>query len=347
MVVEKSSMQKLMTFDDVLISPCFSTVPSRKDVDLSCDLGGGLKIKLPIISSNMDTVTGHKMAQAMADAGGFALLHRFFTIEENVAEFKKCPSPNTGVSIGVGDKEFERAIALESAGARVFCLDVAHAAQMVVVDQSRRLREKFGSNVHIMVGTFANSRSINDWLHHGGEADSIHIGVGPGSACSTRIKTGVGIPQLSAIMDCVKSGLPVISNGGCRHPGDIAKAIAAGAKAVILGGMLAATEEAPGEVETTPQGKFKKYRGSASLESYAVQNKLADYRTPEGESMMLPFKGSAEKVLQDVEGGLRSAFTYVGAQNLSEFQRRAELVQITASAMLENGPHGTSQALKK
>jgi IMP dehydrogenase len=340
-------MQKLMTFDDVLISPCFSTVGSRKEVDLSCRLGQNLGFKLPIISSNMDTVTGARMAHSMSKFSGFALLHRFFTIEENVAEFRRCPQESTGVSIGVGEKEFERAAALYEAGARVFCLDVAHAAQMVVVDQSRNIRQKFGSNVHIMVGTFANSRSINDWLHHGGEADSIHIGVGPGSACSTRIKTGVGIPQLSAIQDCVRSGLPVISNGGCRNPGDIAKAIAAGAKAVILGGMLAATEEAPGDVETTPKGQFKKYRGSASLESYAVQNKLADYRTAEGESMLLPYKGSVERVLQDVEGGLRSAFTYVGARNMDEFQRRAELVQITPSAMLENGPHGTSQALKK
>ncbi len=340
-------MQKLMTFDDVLISPCFSTVGSRKEVDLSSSMGNLFKVNLPIISSNMDTVTGHRMAGAMNKAGGFALLHRFFTIEENVAEFKRCPQASTGVSIGVGEKELDRAVALFEAGARVFCIDVAHAAQMVVVEQSRNIRQKFGSNVHIMVGTFANSRSLNDWLHHGGEADSIHIGVGPGSACSTRIKTGVGVPQLSAIQDCVKSGLPIISNGGCRHPGDIAKAIAAGAKAVILGGMLAATDEAPGDVETTPKGQFKKYRGSASLESYAVQNKLADYRTAEGESMLLPYKGSAERVLQDIEGGLRSAFTYVGARNIDEFQRRAELVQITASSMLENGPHGTQQAYKK
>lgn len=333
-----------MTFDDVLISPCFSTVGSRSLVDLTSNLGSGLSLKLPVLSSNMDTVTGFQMANTLHKNGGAGILHRFFSIEQNVAEFKKCSF--AAVSVGVGDKEFERARALFDAGATVFVVDVAHAAQMVVVEQSRRLREAFGSNAHLLVGTFANSRSINDWLHHGGEADSFHVGVGPGSACSTRIKTGVGIPQLSALVDCARSRRPIVSNGGCRHPGDIAKALAAGASAVILGGMLAATDEAPGDIVENAQGKFKKYRGSASLESYAVQNKLADYRTAEGESMLLPYKGSAEKVLQDIEGGLRSSFTYVGAQNLAEFQRRAELVEISANAMVENGPHGKANALK-
>ena len=336
-------MAQLITFDDVLISPCFSTVGSRSKVDLTSLLGKDFSLKLPVMSSNMDTVTDHRMAHLMRKNGGAGILHRFYSIEENVAEFKKCEF--AVVSVGVGDQEFERARALFDAGAKHFCVDVAHAAQMVVVEQTRRLREAFGSNAHLLVGTFANSRSINDWLHHGGEADSIHVGVGPGSACSTRIKTGVGVPQLSALLDCARSRKPIVSNGGCRTPGDIAKALAAGASAVILGGMLAATDEAPGEVVETAHGKFKKYRGSASLESYAVQNKLADYRTAEGESMLLPYKGSAERVLLDIEGGLRSSFTYVGAQNLDEFQRRAELVEISANSMVENGPHGKKSSL--
>lgn len=330
--------ERLLTFDDVLIAPCFSTVASRKDVDLSSKMGG-LKLDFPIFSSNMDTVTGADMALAMSRAGGLGLLHRFFSIDENLAEFKKSGS-KAGISIGLGPQEYERALALVEAGANVLCLDVAHGAQMSVVEQSRRLRERFSSNVHIMVGAFANGRSINDWLHHGGEADSIHVGVGPGSACSTRIKTGVGIPQLSAIQDCARTGIPVVSNGGCKNPGDVAKALAAGAAAVILGGMLAATDEAPGEVVKNNEGVFKKYRGSASLESYVVQNKLAEHRTAEGESMLIPYKGPVATVLQDVEGGLRSSFTYVGARTLAEFQRRAELVPITGNAFRESGAHG-------
>jgi IMP dehydrogenase len=332
-------MERALSFDDVLIAQAFSFVTSRKDVDLSSDLGQGVKLKLPVISSNMDTVTESVMAEAMTQAGGLGLLHRFWSIDENVAEFKKITGP-VGVSVGLGDSEFERAIALEAAGAELIVIDVAHGAQMSVVEQSKRLREKLGSKVHLMVGTFATSRAIHDWLHHGGQADSVHVGVGPGSACSTRVKTGVGVPQLSAILDCVRCRLPVVSNGGCKTPGDIAKALAAGASAVILGGMLAGTDEAPGQVETVDGKRFKKYRGSASAESYAVQNKLADWRTAEGESMLLPYKGSVRGVLQDIEGGLRSSFTYVGASNLVEFQRRAELIQISTSSVRESGAHG-------
>jgi len=335
-------METLMTFDDVLIAPCFSTVGSRKSVDLTTNFGH-FKLSLPVISSNMDTVTDAKMAAVMHQMGGMGLLHRFMTIEENVAEFQKVQG-NVGISVGLGDQEFERAIALVEAGATIICIDVAHGAQMNVVEQSRRIREKYKDNVHLMVGTFANSRSINDWLHHGGEADSIHVGVGPGSACSTRIKTGVGIPQLSALTDCARSGRPLVSNGGCKNAGDIAKALAAGASAVILGGMLSATDEAPGEIVENEKGRFKKYRGSASAESYVVQNKVADYRTAEGESMLIPYKGSVENILRDIEGGLRSSFTYVGAQTLQEFQRRAELIRISTNAQRESGAHGKLQA---
>lgn len=332
-------MQTNITFDDVLIAPCFSTVSSRREVDLTANFGS-FSLKLPVFSSNMDTVTAAPMANVMAKSGACGLLHRFMTIDENVAELKKVLPNFVGVSVGLGDNEFERACALIDAGATFVVLDVAHAAQMSVVQQSRRLREKYGANVHLSVGTFANSRSVNDWLHHGGEADSLHVGVGPGSACSTRIKTGVGIPQLSAILDCVRSGRPIISNGGCKTPGDIAKAIAAGATGIIMGGMFAATDEAPGELVEKGGKKYKKYRGSASAESYEVQNKTAEWRTPEGESMMLPYKGPVSSVLQDIEGGLRSAFSYVGARTIEEFQRRAELVMVSSAAFMENGPHG-------
>jgi IMP dehydrogenase len=332
-------MQNQLTFDDVLIAPCFSTVASRREVDLSSHMGS-FSLKLPVFSSNMDTVTGATMANVMAKAGACGLLHRFMSIEENVQELKRVLPNFVGVSVGLGDQEFERACALVDAGASFLVLDVAHAAQISVVQQSRRLREKYSSNIHISVGTFANSRSINDWLHHGGEADSLHVGIGPGSACSTRIKTGVGIPQLSALIDCAKSGRPIISNGGCKTPGDIAKAIAAGAHGVILGGMLAGTDEAPGELIEKDSKVFKKYRGSASLESYEVQNKKAEWRTAEGESMLIPYKGSVNGILQDIEGGLRSSFSYVGARNIEEFKRRAELVTISSAAFAENGAHG-------
>lgn len=347
-----------LSFDDVLIVPQFSTIKSRKDVDLS-QYFCGVELNLPIISSNMDTVTSVKMADAMRDAGAIGALHRFMSIEDNVKTFLETSSRQTIVSVGLGKQEIERAEALiYGAGANTILIDVAHGASMEVVNQVKQLREFLGDNFHLIVGNFATAQSIRDFNHHLGKAgdrvQAYKVGIGGGSACLTRVVTGCGVPTLASVIDCASVGVPIIADGGMRTSGDIAKALAAGASTVMLGGMLAGTDESPGilvdrhktpvkyeNFNTDPSvPKFKKYRGSASTESYEVQGKVAQHRSYEGDSFLVPYKGPVSNVLQQIEGGLRSALSYVGASNLEEFKEYAELIQVTSAGVKENGSHG-------
>lgn len=352
-------MSELITFDDVLIKPRLSTIKSRSEVNLSTQLGP-LKLSLPILSANMDTITGTEMAIAMWIRGGLGVLHRFQGIVENITQLTEArrQGAEPAVSIGLGKEELERAENLYRNGARVIVIDVAHAAQIQVVEQFVAVKEKC-PEAYLVVGNFATGESIMEFIGECGYAfvkdfnkdAAVKVGIGPGSACTTRIKTGVGIPQLSAIVDCAKTGVTIIADGGMKTPGDIAKALAAGARAVMLGGMLAGTEETPGEIETivTKHGNFgepveskqvKKYRGSASKESYELQGKRSSWRTAEGESFTVLCKGRVGAVLSDIEGGLRSAFTYVGARNLQEFQQKAILMRVSTNSVKESGAHG-------
>lgn len=361
---------KAITFDDVLIVPKFSMIESRKDVDLSTGLklknGQSLKIKLPVISSNMDTVTDVRMANTILRAGAQACLHRFYSVQDNVhallggkIDIESGGPATPFVSIGLGSVELERAIALKNAGAKIFVIDVAHGAQINVVNQAKELYEIIPDDGAIIVGNFATKESVKTFLEHTGDIISgIKVGIGGGSACTTRLKTGAGYPHLSSIVEISNllygTGISVIADGGMKNPGDIAKALGAGANLVMLGGMLAGTDESPGklvDLDTEQEiigypheflfGRLgKKYRGSASKESYQVQGKDASWRTPEGESFLVPYKGSVREVLQDIEGGLRSSFSYVGATDLWDFHRKVEFIEVSSSTVVENQPHG-------
>lgn len=332
---------KYITFDDVLIEPNFSLISSRKDVDITTNIGS-LKLESPILAANMDTIFSIELAISLANAGGCAVVHRFCSIEENVAICQQLQATRMPViaSIGINESEYERAAALIESGVNYLCIDVAHGAQMTVVEHYNKLIKNFGDKVEIIVGNFATGQSIQRFreLCHR-EPMAFKIGIGGGSACLTRVQTGCGVPQLSAILDCAKinPNSNLISDGAQRHPGDIAKALAAGAKAVMLGFMFAGTDEAPGEVI---ENKFKKYRGSASLESYRIQGKESAWRTFEGDSFLVPLKGPVANIVQNINGGLRSAFTYVGARNLAEFQEHATLIKVSGSSYNENTSHG-------
>lgn len=337
-----SNASESFTFDDVLIEPKFSRISSRKDVSLTSNDLKRLSLSLPIISANMDTVTGTVMAKTLAKAGAVGCLHRFMSIDENVEQFKSSVYEGVKpiVSLGISPNEIERAEALYKAGAEVFCLDVAHGAQIQTVHQYKKLVSMMKSNASFIVGNFATLDSIQAFNYFSGVAAPIFkIGIGPGSACTTRIKTGVGVPQLSAVLECHNNGENlVIADGGCRTAGDIVKAFAAGASYVMLGGMLAGTEETPGEVVDN----YKVYRGSASKESYEDQKKSSSWRTAEGETFRVPFKGSVLDIMADIEGGLRSALAYTNSETLEDFRKNSKFIKISTSTISENRAHGKS-----
>jgi IMP dehydrogenase len=331
------------TFDDVLIKPKFSFINSRKDVST---VSAGLD--LPVISSNMDTITEVDMAVAMSEYGAAGCLHRFVTPEANVGMLKRVIE-KTGkppmVSVGIGAAEFERALMLAEAGAEQIIIDVANGAQFSVVEQYKKLTEQLRSNVGIIVGNFATADSINEFNSYVKSLPmGFKIGIGSGSACTTRTTTGIGMPTFASIVDCsnVKNTI-LIADGGIKTAGDVAKAIGAGAHMVMIGGMFAGTIETPGDV-VYPEGEVvspvKRYRGSASLESYMVQGKTDKHRAPEGEAFYVPLKGSVKEILQVIEGGLRSSMTYTNSFTIDQFQKNCEFITVSTNGTKENGAHG-------
>jgi IMP dehydrogenase len=327
-------MKKVLSFDDVLITPQFSTIKSRANVDPRVDFLGE-KI-IPIISSNMDSVTGATMANAMHYVGAAGALHRFQSIEDNVKMFKA--APKSLVSLGLGDTELERAAALMYVGANKFIIDVAHGASIEVVKQTKALRHIIKDS-HLVVGNFATGRSITDFFYHLGNKNvqALKVSVGSGSACTTRMVTGCGLPAFESIIDCRSAGVPIIADGGIRGSDDLCKAIGAGATVVMIGRLLAGTDESA--AQDGPLG-YKIYRGSASKESYEVQGKTASHRAPEGQSFFVPYSRAVADTITQLEAGLRSAMSYVGASNIEEFRERVEFVEITNGGAEESKPHG-------
>jgi IMP dehydrogenase len=353
-------MNDKLSFDDVLLEPNFSFIKSRKDVSLEQNFMD-YRLGLPIISSNMDTITGSEMANAMARADAVGALYRFCTIEENVKMFKEGSIGGRlpMVSVGLGGTELERAEALYAEGARHFIIDVAHGASMEVVRQYQSLNCML-PDIWTLVGNFATGKTIEDFEHHCGHGvwpQAYKIGIGGGSMCTTRVVTGCGMPTFASILDCAKTRRPIVADGGMRNSGDIAKALAAGASAVMLGSLLAGTDETPGKLYDLDTGQEvvgysqdflylnigKKYRGSASRESYEVQGKTAAHRAPEGEATTVPYKGPVKAVIEELVAGVRSAMSYVGAENLQEFREKAKFLRITNAGAQESRAHGVKK----
>lgn len=336
------STQRGLTFDDVLLVPGYNGIKSRQLVTTAVECCGH-KFDIPFISSNMDTITGHEMANAITAMGGMAILHRFCSVDANVEMFKKVKQSNrVGISIGLGKEGMDRASALVAAGATIICVDVAHGHSKEVNRSIRSLREAFKDNVLVIagnVGTYAGA----DYLAAAG-ADVIKVGIGSGSVCTTRIKTGFGIPQLTAIHECRKVDRQLISDGGIRYPADAVKALAAGADFVMLGGLLAGTDETPGDTVETKKGnttfKAKRFRGMASREAQEdFMGGMSEWKTAEGVAVEVPCRGPVKDVIQDLLGGLRSGLTYCGAATIKDLQRKAQFMEITPAVRVEGTPH--------
>lgn len=327
-----------ITFDDVLLIPAYNHHESRRVVDISMtDRLGKLSLDLPVMSSNMDTITESDMANFMHGKGGIGVLHRFLNIDNNIVEFKKCKG-QVFVSVGCTDQELQRAEALRDAGADFFCVDVAHAHAKYVGKTLKNLRQLLGDRC-IMAGNVATYAGA-DYLASCG-ADIIKAGIGGGSVCSTRIKTGFGVPMLTCIQDCARSDRSIVADGGIRTSGDIVKALAFGADFVMIGGMLAGTGPTPGKPIQKPDGtQVKRYRGMASREAQEdFLGQMHEWKTAEGVATEVPYRENADAIIADIIGGLRSGLTYAGADHISELQRKLNYIQVTPAGRIESLPH--------
>ena len=331
-----------LTFDDVILVPGYNGIRSRQNVTTSVSILGR-EFQIPLMSSNMDTITELDMANAMAAAGGMGILHRFMTVEKNVEVFKKlADKTKVAISIGLGKEGVTRAEALIAAGANMICVDVAHGHSKEVNRTIRTLRELHSENILVIAGNVATYAGA-DYLAAAG-ADIIKVGVGSGSVCTTRIKTGFGVPQLTALQECRKVDRVLVSDGGIRFPADAVKALAAGADFVMLGGLLAGTDETPGEsIEKIVDGKkvkVKVFRGMASKEAQEdFMGYMSEWKTAEGVAVEVPCKGPVKHVLQDIMGGIRSGLTYCGAATIKDLQRKAQFMEITNAGKVEGTPH--------
>ncbi len=472
-------MREAITFNDVLLVPKRSPVASRKDVDMTGRFSRNVSLKTPIISANMDTVTESAMAIAMAQAGGLGIVHRFLTIEEEVAEVEHVKRAETividepytvgvaetlgaavaimrrtevggllvvdpsgklvgilterdiqfqenmkrplreimtsklvtgrpgiapsqahkllsehkleklplvdekgllrglitakdlkktrlhpdaskdkkgrlmvGAAVGVVGDYLDRAAALLTAGADVLVVDVAHGHAEHVLAAVARIKKKWGS-AEVVAGNVATFEGARDLAEAG--ADGIKVGVGPGSICSTRIVSGAGVPQLTAVMDCAKltekAGIPIVADGGIRGSGDIAKAMAGGSSSVMIGSLLAGTDESPGLMVSRDGVKYKLYRGMASLTASLTRKRKAGTAerdltdgdaaelVPEGVESMAPYRGHTSEVIHQLAGGLRSGMSYCGARSLAELWKKAEFIRISPASWQESRPH--------
>ena len=345
-----------LTYDDVLLLPDASdVVPS--EVETSTQLTRNIRLSVPLVSSAMDTVTESAMAIAMARAGGIGIIHRNLAVDEQVTHVKlvKGASLLVGAAVGVGDDGFERAQALIDVGVDVVVVDTAHGHHRAVLDAIERIKKAFPEQ-EVIGGNVATRAGAQALINAG--ADAVKVGVGPGSICTTRVVAGVGVPQITAIMEaakaCLKSDVPLIADGGLQYSGDIAKAIVAGADSVMLGSLLAGCDESPGELIEIDGRKYKSYRGMGSLgamqsrgekksyskDRYMQDDVLAeDKLVPEGIEGKVPHRGSVGEVVHQLVGGLRSGMGYAGAPDILHLKRDGRLVQITYAGLQESHPH--------
>jgi len=329
-------MKNSLSFDDVLLEPKYSEIKSRSEVDIGNHLSETAYLELPVISSPMDTVTEDEMAWTMYDEGGLGVIHRYNTIEQQVALVEKRRA-FVAAAIGVTGSYESRARALFDAGVRYLCLDVAHGHHVSVKNALKTLRNMFGDEVHLMAGNVATLAAFNDLADWG--ANSIRVGIGGGSICSTRINTGHGVPTFQSIHDCSYSNrdAKIIADGGIKNSGDIVKALAVGADFVMLGSMLAGTDESPGEIFTSGNKKYKVYRGMASRS--AQMDWRGQSSSPEGISTTIPYKGPVTDILRDLAGNVRSGFSYTGARDLRDLQNSSTFLRQTAAGQYESSTH--------
>ena len=358
-------MKRYLTYDDVQIVPKYSELEHRGDIDLNTKLTKNGKLWIPIVASPMDSVTEYEMAYAMWNFGGIGFIHRFMDIEEQsnmVDSLKKeiekdwkgtkhlevsdetrewFENPLIGAAIGVTGDYLERARELVWKGCNVILIDVAHGHHKLVGEAIEEIKKDI-SDIEVVAGCIATSEAAKQLCEWG--VDGLRVGVGNGSLCETRIRTGVGLPSVTALLDVcsIADGydVPVIADGGIRNVGDVCKGLGCGADTIMVGSLLSGTKESPGSIEKIGEWPneqlFKKYRGSASLDSKLDRG---EEKNVEGNSKVIPYKGKIRRILGDIIDGIRSSCSYVGASDLEEYRSLVEFVEVTKAGQIEAQPH--------
>ena len=352
------TIRETLTFDDVLLVPQYSNVlPSETDISLS--LTNKILLKAPFLSSAMDTVTESNMAIAMAKAGGIGIIHRNLNIKKQAKEIYKVKKKKllVGAAIGTSQREdLDRAKVLINNGCDLIVIDTAHGHSEKVLRILSNLK-KTCKNIPICVGNIATGQAAKKLYNSG--ADIVKVGIGPGSICTTRMVAGIGVPQISAIMDIKQSlknkKIKIISDGGIKFSGDIAKALAAGADAIMMGSIFAGTDESPGKKFKAKDKFYKIYRGmgsigamsSGSANRYFQKNfKDRSKFVPEGVEGRVEYKGNVSKIIFQLKGGLRSSMGYIGARNLKQISKNAKFIKITKAGFYESMVHSVELTQK-
>ena len=346
----KSNVDPALCFDDILLVPQRSSVSSRHSVNTKMILGSdnrAIHLDLPIIAAPMDTVCDIEMCLAMANMGGIGILHRYMGYEEQLRKAKVMADAEIGFGVAIASNNgfLDQAQALYYAGVRLLLVDTANGHGKYAIDAVKALRDKF-DDVHIMAGNVATADGFARLYSAG--ADSVRVGIGGGSACTTRIVSGHGAPTLASVMDCDRwleefgpkgtDTCSIIADGGIRNSGDMVKAFAAGAHAVMVGSMFAGTDESPGNVFINESGQHvKAFRGMASRE--AQKDAIGNVSVAEGISTTIPYKGSVKNILEEIRGGLGSGCSYSGVHNLEELSAFARYIRVTQASLSESKPH--------
>lgn len=346
-----ANIPEYLTYDDVLLLPNYSEVTPSKTT-IATYLTNTIKLTIPIVASPMDTVCEAPMAIALGKLGGYGIIHRNLTISEQAAQLREVLKVETkaGAAVGVGADFDERVAALVKAGAEEICVDSAHGHTKHVIEATKKIKAKY-PKLEVISGNVATYEGAKALFAAG--ADAVKVGMGPGSICTTRVVSGMGVPQLTAVVEGVRAAKEfkkyIIADGGIRSSGDIVKALAAGASSVMLGSLLAGCDEAPGEVVQLNDKLYKTYRGMGSIAAMKhgsatrygqkwEKGKTKDL-IAEGVEGLVRHRGSVVDHIHQLMGGLRSGMGYLGAANLKELQEKARFIKITNASLIESHPH--------
>ncbi|MBI3576495.1 IMP dehydrogenase [Candidatus Gottesmanbacteria bacterium] len=346
-----TNIPEYLTYDDVLLLPNYSEVTPSK-TEIATHLTNKITLLIPIVASPMDTVCEAKMAIALGKLGGYGIIHRNLTISQQALQLKEVTkaSIKAGAAVGVGADFDERVAALVKVGVKEICVDSAHGYTKHVIEATKKIKQMYPA-IEVISGNVATYEGATALFQAG--ADAVKVGMGPGSICTTRVVSGMGVPQLTAVFEGVRAakafGRHIIADGGIRASGDIVKALAAGASTVMLGSLLAGTDEAPGEAVQLNDKLYKTYRGMGSIAAmkhgsatrYGQKWKKGNTKAliAEGVEGLVAHRGSLDEHIHQLMGGLRAGMGYLGAENLKELMKKARFIKITNASLIESHPH--------